>query len=160
MTQEQAKRAVVQMYEDTSVRDELTDEEAKPFLKWAETEIDKLAARELDDEMFDEAYNVLRRLLVRINRFTARRVDMAVEEQQDYLIKFVELAGEHGVTLNPEQITTYLASQSCLDNPGNIQAMIAFIAPPHDPDISTAAVPPASTGEAQPNDQTLPKKFF
>ncbi|HEX2906180.1 MAG TPA: hypothetical protein VHO69_04925 [Phototrophicaceae bacterium] len=146
MTQAQLERATEMLYGDISARDELTDDEAQVLLQWGEDQISKLAAQDLDDTQFDEALEHVTKLLTRINRFTARRADLAPEEQQDFIGKIsasaeaVAAYTPSAQAVTPPNFDAYLQQQGTLDNIANIQALTALIAPP--------------TPGVQPNDQT------
>ena len=48
-----AEDALMRLYESASLRDELTDEEAKQLLKWAEDEVVRLDESGADDDAFE-----------------------------------------------------------------------------------------------------------
>lgn len=131
MTEAQAEQAMQWMYGDISARDELTDEEAEVLLAWGETQIAGLAALDLDDAAFEAAYEQLRKLLTRINRFTARRADLPPEEAAASLDKIAEsaeaLAAYHPRAQAFAPPTFDLAAD--LDFIGTIRALTEQIAP-------------------------------
>lgn len=149
MSQEQADRAIEQLYADAGARDELTDDEAMVLLKWGEEQIHKLAAQNLDDAQFDEAFAHLTKMLTRINRFTARRADLLPEEQQESVDRIAAsaqaLAGyiPSAQAVAAPSFDTYLQQQSGLDNIANIKALAALIAP--ETTATAEAAPPAET---------------
>ncbi|GAB5491654.1 MAG: hypothetical protein Phog2KO_18690 [Phototrophicaceae bacterium] len=59
------------LYESTSLRDDLNDNEATILLEWGESQVDRLA-RDFPDE-FEEKTRFLRQLLKNINRFVGQR---------------------------------------------------------------------------------------
>lgn len=134
MSQEQADRAIEQLYGDAGVRDELTDDEALVLLKWGEDQIRALAAQNMDDAQFDEALAHLFKLLTRVNRFTARRADLMPEERQESLDKIAASAQAvagfvpSAQTVAPPSFEPYLQQQSGLDNIASIRALTALIA--------------------------------
>jgi hypothetical protein len=169
----QLDRAKEALYGDTTVRDELTDDEAEKLFAWAETRIADLAARHLDDDAFDAAWEELRKLLMRINRFVGRRINMSAEEQSDYLTKVADAAASAlGITLAPEQMAAFQSKQADLDNAAAVEALTQLIAPPaaastsgtgHQPTLPEQAAPqptppeqaapqPAATGLPAPGD--------
>jgi hypothetical protein len=79
------------------VRDELTDEEAQSLLQWAEEQVTRLAAQNLDDEAFDTALSHLKRLMRGMNRFSARLADLTLEDQQALLAKMQASASAVGL---------------------------------------------------------------
>ncbi|MBI5667181.1 MAG: hypothetical protein HZC41_04165 [Chloroflexi bacterium] len=162
MSQEQADRAIEQLYGDASVRDELTDDEALVLLKWGEDQIRALAAQNLDDAQFEEALQHLLKLLTRVNRFTSRRADLLPEERQESLDKIAASAQAvagfvpSAQAVTPPSFAGYLQQQETLDNIANIRALTALVAPvapgtppnegePASPSVSNA--PPLSTDQ-------------
>lgn len=138
MSQAQLERALEYLYGDTSVRDELTDDEARALLQWGEAQITQLAGQELDDEQFDNAFAYLRKLISRMNRFTGLRGGMGPDEQQAAMQKIVESAAgmaaqnvsaQAAPDFSPARISAYLQGQSALDNIANIHALTALVAP-------------------------------
>jgi hypothetical protein len=121
----QAERATEQLYENTDVREDLTDDEAQVLLKWGEARIAKLAEQGMDDTQFDEAFDNLLKIMSRINRLVGRRDFSTPEEQQEWMDKIAESAGAMGVNISTEQDT--FQQQSALDNIGAISALTALI---------------------------------
>jgi hypothetical protein len=126
MSQEQADRAKQQIYEDTSTRDELTDDEANILLKWGEGQIDSLAAQNLDDAAFEEAYDHLRRVVMNINRFTGKRAYAPPEELTNTLNQLATEAGALGANVSPEQLAVPQA-QAADDNIALINALTSMV---------------------------------
>lgn len=170
MTEVQAERGLQALYQDSAVRDELTDDEAQVLLEWGETLVKALAARDLDDGLFDEALSHLTRLLTRINRFTSRRIEMSPDEQQEMLDKIIDSAQQAtGTLIASAQMAAFSAQQAALDNIGSIRALAALITPafgqtarPWTADqLSAAATPPAgqppSTAAEMPDAAPLSK---
>lgn len=145
MSQEQADRAIEQLYGDASTRDELTDDEALVLLKWGEDQIRQLAAQNLDDAQFDEALTHLYKLITRVNRFTARRANLLPEEQHESLDRIAASAQAvagfvpSAQAAAPPVFDAYLQQQGGLDNIASIQALTALIAP-----AAQAAAPAAA----------------
>lgn len=63
-----AERATIRLYEDPSLRADLTDDEANALLKWAEAEIARLDAAAPDDAAFNAGIDTLLHLTKSINR--------------------------------------------------------------------------------------------
>ena len=123
----QAERATEQLYENTDVREDLTDDEAQVLLKWGEARIAKLAEQGMDDTQFDEAFDNLLKIMSRINRLVGRRDFSTPEEQKEWMDKIAESAGAMGVNVSFEQDPTTFQQQSALDNIGAINALTALI---------------------------------
>lgn len=69
MSESQRLRAIDQLYANSDLRSELTDDEAAPLLQWGEAQVAELARRELDDPAFDEAVTHLQGVIARVNRY-------------------------------------------------------------------------------------------
>lgn len=122
MSQAQAERGVQSLYEEADVRDELTDDEAQALFQWAEEQVARLAAEELDDETFDTAVAHLRRLMRGMNRFAARQADMTFDDQQAMLGKMQVSASAIGLTA---QAAFSAQSADPYDVAANLRAIIA-----------------------------------
>jgi hypothetical protein len=148
----QLDRAKEALYGDTTVRDELADDEAEKLFAWAEARIADLVAKNLADDAFDAAWEELRKLLMRINRFVGRRINMSAEEQSDYLTRVADSASSAlDVTLTPEQTAAFQEKQADLDNAAAVEALTQMILPP-------VEVAPSDTNEqATPNEQASPQ---
>jgi hypothetical protein len=127
MSTEQTERATSMLYEDASVREELTDDEAGPLLKWGEAQIAALAARALDDEAFDEQYEHLRKFMLRVNRLVGRRVGMSAEDQTEMLTKIGESAESLGAPIPADKIAAFRGGQFAMSNAAAIQALTALL---------------------------------
>lgn len=123
----QADRAIETLYEDAHLRAELVDSEARLLLQWGEKRIHDLAQRSLTDAQFDEAFDHLRQLLARINRYIGRRAYMSLNEQQMWMSKIVESARALGYHLTPEQMNSDLLAQGKQDNHAALIALVAVI---------------------------------
>lgn len=107
MSDEQVKRAVQSLYDETSTRDELDDDDAETLLKWGEAQIQRLAAQNMDDAEFDEACGHLTRLLTRVNRFAARRSELSAEDQQLSLSRILESASSLGLAAGQASVEIF-----------------------------------------------------
>lgn len=159
MSQSQLESALEYLYGDTSVRDELTDDEARTLLQWGEAQITQLAGQELDDEQFDEAFAHLRKLISRINRFTGLRGGMSPDEQQAAIQKIAEsavgvtaqsMSAQTAPNVSPERVMAYLQGQAALDNTANIQALTTLVAP-----LPTAPAENAPADDTNPTQPAL-----
>ena len=83
MVESRIQSAMERLYEDMSLRDELTDDEANALLKWGEEEITRLAndSANADESAFDNAMSNLRKVLGGLNRIVGRGPDMPAEQQ-------------------------------------------------------------------------------
>lgn len=128
MSSEQAQRAIQQLYDDSSTRDELTDEEAEVLLKWGEGRIADMGAQNMDDSAFDEAYTHLRRVVMNINRYTGQRAWKSPQELQTTLDELFTEAKALGVEIQPAALTT-VSAQAVDDNIAFIEQLTALVTP-------------------------------
>jgi hypothetical protein len=128
MSQEQAQQALRNLYEETSARDELADDEAEILLKWGETQIQRLAGQNMDDESFDESYSHIVKLMTRMNRFAARRADLPLEDQKESLSRIAESASSVGLEISEAQLAAFLAQPVAQDGGTHIQTLITLVA--------------------------------
>ncbi len=128
MSQEQAERALQSLYEESGTRDELADDEAEILLKWAETQIQRLADQNMDDEKFDETYSQIIKLMTRMNRFAARRAEQSLEDQQTSLSRIAESASAVGLAIPEAQLAAYLEQPVAQDGGTHIQGLITLVA--------------------------------
>jgi hypothetical protein len=119
--------AVLRLYEDPGLRDELTDDEATPMLKWAEGEVARLDATSADDADFGTATAVLRKLLTAVNRFIGRRAYTTPEEQAAAMDKIAEHATTLGYAMPPERRAAFMQTQATADNLAALTALLAMV---------------------------------
>jgi hypothetical protein len=146
----QVERATERLYEDISMRSELTDTEANVLLQWGEKEIARLAERGLSDEEFDELFSNLKKLLGNINRFTGHRTEMSAEESQAQLNAMAAAAQTLGHSPKLDSLNANSAQAAAQgaapDNTATIQAIIGA--------LTATETPPAA--ETQPPADTPP----
>ncbi len=141
MSEAQAQQALQRLYEDSSIRDELTDEESEVLLQWGEAQIKRLAAQELDAAAFEEAYTHLARLLTRMGALAAGQPYMPPEEAQAALARVDESAQAVGLHPAEERFGAQAASDDIM---GNLQALIVHVDAP----VFTASASVPDEGEA------------
>ena len=126
MSEAQAERAIENLYENASARDELTDEEAQTLLSWGEEQIMRLAEQGLDDAVFEAAMVHLSTLLRQMNRLAARRDNLAPEEQAQALQGIAEHAQGIGLAKTQEQMgfRAQVIPASIHDNVRELIAMV------------------------------------
>jgi hypothetical protein len=143
MSDAQAERAIQQMYEDTSARDELSDEEANVLLAWGEAQIRDLGARNLDDTAFDEAFAHLRGVMKNINRYTGQRSYKTPEELTALLTELATEAQSMGVDVQAAQLAVPEAQGvGSTDNVTIINALTSLVTPAKTQDASAPTPPP------------------
>lgn len=166
MSDAQAERAIQQMYEDTSARDELSDDEANVLLAWGEAQIRDLGARNLDDTAFDEAFAHLRGVMKNINRYTGQRSYKTPEELTALLNELATEAQGMGVNVQAAQLAVPEAQGvGSTDNVTIINTLTAMITPAKSESASAQTAPPPAPAapptkaEAASDDETLLDKF-
>lgn len=157
MSQAQAESAIELLYTNTSVRDELTDDEAEVIIQWGIKHIKQLAAKDLPDEDFEESIGHLTKLMNRINRFAARRADQDTEKQQQSLDRIRESAEQVGLPIAQAQLDAFLSQPVAQadDINANLQQLLALVDDaPDGGEGDTPPTPPEATFTAQPAPQT------
>ena len=180
MSQAQIDRATQQLYEDMTIREALTDDESQVLLDWAEAQIQRLAAQELDDAAFETAFSRLAKTLTRMGRLAAERDNMPPEDVQAGLQRIEETAAQVGLA---PAANSFLAQSAPGDVLGNVQALITYLssgtagenppppaAPPDtlpdQPAATSLPAPTESPGEspadkpAEADPEATPPSFF
>lgn len=140
--------ALQAFYEDAGLRDELTDEEAKPLFQWAEAELGKLDAQGADDAVFEEKVGELRRLLRGMNRLVGRRAEFATQADDGALTRLTEHANALGYALHPDQLARFAALGATLDGVGAVRALTTLITgTPAAPDAPITSPPLSESAE-------------
>lgn len=119
--------AIIRLYDDSSLTDELTDEPASALLQWGETRLAQMANTITDDTAFEDQFMALRQLLKSASRFTARRHALPAEEQTDYLQKILETAKTLGFMPSYGMVGAYLEQQQALDDVQHIHLLTRFV---------------------------------
>jgi hypothetical protein len=158
MTDDQAQRAIQQLYEDTSARDELSDDEANVLLQWGEAQIRELGARNLDDTAFDEAISHLNGVLKNINRYTGQRAYKTPEELTALLTELATHAQAMGVDVQAAQLAVPEAQAADGDNIAVINALTSLVTPGQTPAAQPPRPPPPGADDS-PADESLLDKF-
>lgn len=140
-----AQDALLRLYENADLRDELTDDEAESLLKWAEAELTRIDAASPDDAGFEAQADTLMSLLKRMNRFAGRQGQISAQGVDPAPTNIAGLATELGHHASPEQI----AATGTGDPASTIAALTALMsasvqaAPPEpEPPVTVQAAPP------------------
>jgi hypothetical protein len=136
MSEAQAEWAIQSLYENPSARDELEDSQAETLLRWAEEQVMRLADLNMEDEQFEAAYDRLAGLVQRINRLAARRGHLPREDEEMALNRIAEYAAAIGITIPPDQLTTYLHQPPQPDIQANLHALLALVRSEPPPDTA------------------------
>lgn len=159
MSQAQAESAIELLYSNTSVRDELTDDEAEVIIQWGIKHIKDLAAKDLPDEAFEESLGHLTKLMNRINRFAARRADQDPEKQQQSLDRIRESAEQVGLPIAQAQLDAFLSQPVAQadDVNANLQQLLALVDTAASPEGDSSDTPPDAPFSAQPAPDAPPE---
>ncbi len=148
MSESQAASALERMYEDTTVRDELIDQDATILLQWGEAQIKRLAQQEMDNGLFEDAYAKLTRIMARINRFVGKRHEADETKLADLLNRFAEVAAEAGYPVPPDKLAMFAKEHAALDDAAAIRAMTALLGMDAVPSQTPAGEAPAAVPSA------------
>jgi hypothetical protein len=154
VSQEQAERGIQYLYEDSSVREELIDEEAEFLLSWGEQQVMRLAEQEMDDAAFDEACRQLARLLGRMGHLAANRAYLSSEDEQAAVGRIQVSAAEVGLT---PAAGSFMAQTAPDDIMGGLQALMTYVS--SGGGDSAAATPPPSPPPAN-DEPAAPGSLF
>jgi hypothetical protein len=127
MSESQAAWGIERLYEDPSTRGDLIDAEAETLLGWGESQVQRLAAQEMDDEAFDEAVGQLNRLLRHMGRLAALRDSLPPEDQMQALRSIAETASRIDLTVPPETLFPFTAQEAVTNIHANVHALIALV---------------------------------
>jgi hypothetical protein len=98
-----AEDAVMALYEDASLRDDLVDDDAETLYRWAEAQIARLDAEFADDAAFDQAVAALRCILSGVNHVVGGRAFKTADEIDAEIAQIAESAEKIGRAVDPEQ---------------------------------------------------------
>ncbi|PJF21909.1 MAG: hypothetical protein CUN56_08690 [Phototrophicales bacterium] len=119
--------AIIRMYEDTALTDSLDDETAQILLRWGEGQLRLWANRSQTPEDFESKFDLLRKIMKLVNRFSGGRARMSDEKRTKYLTVLVERANEIGYPASQQVIGTILAAQSQLDDTTVVRMLLAML---------------------------------
>ncbi len=97
-----AEDALMGLYEDASLRDELVDDDAETLYHWAEAQIARIDAEFVDDAAFEEAVSALRRVLDGVNHVIGERAVKTAEENNQALAQIADSAKKIGCNVRLE----------------------------------------------------------
>lgn len=128
------------LYESTSLRDDLNDDEATVLLKWGETQVERIAEAFPDD--FEQKCRFLRQVLKNINRFVGQRQYNEFEGQQKYMSKVSMYLPQLGwESISEDQLFAALPEDKTNMN-GNLQAILNLLSPTEElPEDNTPSEP-------------------
>lgn len=117
--------ALMRLYENADLRDELTDDEAATLLKWAETELTRLDTPALDDETFEAQVDTLMKLLKQMNRYAGRQGQVSAQGVDETPGKIAALAAELGHAADAGRV----AATGTGEPGGTVAALTAMLSP-------------------------------
>jgi hypothetical protein len=146
-----ADDAVMRLYENADLRDELTDDEAEALLKWAESEIARIDQAAPDDAAFDTQAEALMDMLKSTNRFAGRQGQLSAQAADPLPASIAAGAAALGHPVSAEQV----AASGTGDPASTIRALTAMLsgqpsAEPAEPPPPTDQPPAASAEPAEP----------
>jgi hypothetical protein len=140
MNEQQRARAIEQLYANSDLRSELTDDEAAPLLQWGEAQIGVLAGRGLDDAAFAESLTHLQAMMAGINRYVGSQSYLPPDELQTLLDDVAAEARWLGADVPGEMVMAQSADES--SRISTIRALTGLLSP---------------RGEAPPKPPSLPE---
>ncbi|MBL8119379.1 MAG: hypothetical protein JNJ78_17720, partial [Anaerolineae bacterium] len=141
MSEAQSIRAINRLFEDESVRSELTDVEANLVLGWGEAQLSQWAARGLPDETFDPLSYQFARLLGAVNSYIGKRKSLRPEAQRSRLHEVGTLARTCGYKISPAELDQFIGHQSALGNQEAISELLGLLKPGGEIDLPPAPAP-------------------
>lgn len=159
-------RAAESILGDAGLRDELTDDEAKPLIEWGVSQASAMARRvvaeaalQSDIDTLDESLASLRRLMKRVNRIVGRRAEgdpESLRKDVDRLASLSEkLYGDLVSRPDTAQVEAFLTQQSLLSNEQIVAKLLAMYAPPPEPFNQLDAPPKPGELSAPPKPDQL-----
>ncbi|MBN1967411.1 MAG: hypothetical protein JW910_22345 [Anaerolineae bacterium] len=151
---------------DPSLRDELTDDEARPLIDWGLHQVAALAKQVASQGMAETMRTTvtdMRRLMKRINRLAGHRAQGGGEEQLRNDLRRLgkvsaELFGE--AITPPDEVTVeaFIAEQASLSNEQLVNRLLSLYAPPEGPPPQLKAPPesPRLTAPPEPGRLSAP----
>jgi hypothetical protein len=133
------------LYESPALREDLEDREAEVLLKWAETQVARLAAQDTPD--FEQQCRFLRQMVKGINRFVGQREFEDAAGHASYMEKVVMWLPK--LSYPPYTVAELLAPLPAdnKDMAGTLAALLQTLTP-----TATPAVAPTPPQETNPLD--------
>ncbi len=127
------ENAMMRLYENESLTENLTDDAAKTLLRWAEAQVMTLAENNEDETAFEDLFATLRRLTRTMNTFAGLAAQMDTTKQQTYMEEIKGLATQLGFNVMDEQFSAYNLAMTDLDETDRVRQLIETIDPPQPP---------------------------
>jgi len=127
MTVVDPKDAIIRMYEDTSIIDDLQEEPSITLLKWGEGQLKMMANRADDADVFNEQTRDLRRIMKSVNLIAGRAPDLEDEQRRKAVRRLIERAQEMGYPPQFGSIGPIVDSMDKLDEHALVRALLALV---------------------------------
>lgn len=121
------QNAIVQMYEDMSLTDAMTDDVARVVHQWGEAQIKMMANRMDNETAFEEKVAGMRGVLGLVNKFIDKRDKLDDERQRKYIRLLVERAQEAGYPAPFDAVGQVVDAQKTLDDHLTVRALLTMI---------------------------------
>lgn len=133
----QLRRAEERLYEDSRLRDALTDEQARTILQWAESQVEREVERTIDlpvteaTQGIEERTEKIKKVVRHVNRLATTLPDATPAQSREYLMQFVDAVCE--VDARKVNINDILALQEMvverkeLDNSDIFRRLMAIV---------------------------------
>ena len=102
----------------------------QPFIhpEFAGTEqLKALVEQHAEDEIFENSFGALRRLMKLINRLAGKHQEMDVDRQTRYFQKIAEYAQELGFEISTELTHTYMDKLAAIDEESKVRALLMLL---------------------------------
>jgi hypothetical protein len=150
MTTINTEAALQRLYEDPSLTEELSDEDAKILLDWARAQIAHLAVKAPDQAAFEEAVSSVLRVMKNANRVVGQRDFADPVEQEERIGKMTEAALGMGVVAAVAQAAAVRDQLAALAPGEAIKTLLTLFTPPDAAPAISAQSSTAEAGETAP----------
>ncbi|MFW5748329.1 MAG: hypothetical protein ACOCYT_01815 [Chloroflexota bacterium] len=119
--------AIIRLYEDMSLTDQLDDDTARILHQWGEGQLKMMANTSADEAAFEDRFRDLRGLLKSVNRFTGKRHGMDLEQQRKYVRVLIERAQEAGYPAPFGAVAPVVDAAARLDDAAMVRGLLMLI---------------------------------
>lgn len=127
MSQVESKDAIIRMYEDTSIIDDLQEPPSITLLKWGEGQLEMMANRADSQEVFDAQTRDLRRIMKSINLIAGRASDLEDLQRRKAVRRLIERAQAMGYPPQFGSIGPVVDAMDKLDEHSLVRALLALV---------------------------------
>ena len=127
MTAVDPKDAIIRMYEDTSIIDDLQEEPSITLLKWGEGQLKMMANRAEDPDAFNEQTRDFRRIMKSINLIAGRAPDLEDEQRRKAVRRLIERAQEMNYPPQFGSIGPIVDSMDTINEHARVRALITLV---------------------------------